>query len=331
MTSTVPADRDEAAAAGLSFGPLQVVGALVLVVLVYSILALDVEIVATLIKEDGAVEWAGAFGLFVGAMLYFLAFRERRRATDWNVPIKTWALLGFAVLFFVAGGEEISWGQRVLGLATPEQLADLNVQRETNLHNLDALDDLVEFTRLFELLCAGLFVIVPVIVALHDPTRLRLRPLLPLMPLSLAVVFAGILLMPRLARTALESQLLDIPDHPVARGLDEIRESLLELLIAFTAYLAYRAAQAEGRMVGPTLGSTRAPEVEQLLLGQLASQIHHRLARLAGREGVRLYVEHDRLSGGGAALPSHLLDRAAELGLVHRRAAGHVEPLGLSI
>lgn len=247
--NTAPADRDEAAAAGLSFGPLQAAGTLVLVVLVYSILVLDVEIVATLTKEDGAVEWAGAVGLFVGAVLYFLAFRERHRANDWNGSIKTWAFLGFAVLFLFAGGEEISWGQRVLGLATPEQLADANVQREINLHNLDALDGLVEFSRLFQLLCAGLFVIVPVIVALHEPTRRRLRPLLPLMPLSLAVVFAGILLIPRLARTV-----LDIPIHPVSIGLEEIKESLLELLIAFTAYIAYRAAQAGGRVGGPDGG-----------------------------------------------------------------------------
>ena len=47
------------------------------------------------------------------------------------------ALFGLATLgmIFVAG-EEISWGQRLLGLETPDDLEEINKQGETNLHNI---------------------------------------------------------------------------------------------------------------------------------------------------------------------------------------------------
>ncbi len=38
-------------------------------------------------------------------------------------------------LVFVAG-EEISWGQRIIGFATPDYLLDNNIQEELNLHNI---------------------------------------------------------------------------------------------------------------------------------------------------------------------------------------------------
>ena len=44
-------------------------------------------------------------------------------------------VLGAAALLFVAG-EEISWGQRILGFATPDALAALNRQDEFNVHNI---------------------------------------------------------------------------------------------------------------------------------------------------------------------------------------------------
>ena len=46
-------------------------------------------------------------------------------------------LLG--LLFFVLVGEEISWGQRIFGFATPEGMEEKNIQGEFNLHNMDFL------------------------------------------------------------------------------------------------------------------------------------------------------------------------------------------------
>jgi hypothetical protein len=42
-----------------------------------------------------------------------------------------------ALFFVFIAGEEISWGQRILGLSTPETLKEQNIQGEINIHNLE--------------------------------------------------------------------------------------------------------------------------------------------------------------------------------------------------
>ena len=44
--------------------------------------------------------------------------------------------LACALVFFLVAGEEVSWGQRVFDIKTPEVLVALNYQQETNVHNL---------------------------------------------------------------------------------------------------------------------------------------------------------------------------------------------------
>ncbi len=41
------------------------------------------------------------------------------------------------LLFFWGAGEELSWGQHILKFGTPDWLAEINGQRETNLHNIN--------------------------------------------------------------------------------------------------------------------------------------------------------------------------------------------------
>jgi hypothetical protein len=77
---------------------------------------------------------------------------------------------------FVIGMEEISWGQRLFGFATPERLAEANWQAEFNFHNVQT--DLSETVYYFG---AGIFLIVlpllrdlvPVSVASHRWLTLR--------------------------------------------------------------------------------------------------------------------------------------------------------------
>ncbi len=87
--------------------------------------------------EDGAVEWASALLPIAGSFLLLRCglalLGEARRKTG---PL--WA--GMAIIFcagllFSLGMEEISWGQRIFGFATPESLSG-NIQGEFNLHNL---------------------------------------------------------------------------------------------------------------------------------------------------------------------------------------------------
>ncbi len=85
------------------------------------------------LKEDGLVE--NLTVLFLAASAGIAVWRAVK---GWQAGRKletlTWVLLAF--LFFFAAGEEISWGQRIFGLETPEYFIDKNLQKEINLHNL---------------------------------------------------------------------------------------------------------------------------------------------------------------------------------------------------
>lgn len=84
-------------------------------------------------QEDGVVEWITVLGLLLGSFLCFKRVFKFWGSRSWLFILVSF-LLGF-VLFFGAG-EEISWGQRILGLKSPEYFQQHNLQGETNFHNL---------------------------------------------------------------------------------------------------------------------------------------------------------------------------------------------------
>src|ERR671923_1912828 len=86
-----------------------------------------------LLIEDGPIEWLQFLCLVLLAPAYLWLARDlRRRGITWLAAFYLLAALGFV---FIAG-EEISWGQRILGWATPESIAAVNKQGETNIHNV---------------------------------------------------------------------------------------------------------------------------------------------------------------------------------------------------
>lgn len=86
--------------------------------------------------EDGSVEWASALLPIAASLLLFwrgTALFMERQGEGKGVSIGVVLLLSAAVLF-VLGMEEISWMQRVFGIASPEALKS-NIQGEINFHN----------------------------------------------------------------------------------------------------------------------------------------------------------------------------------------------------
>jgi hypothetical protein len=83
--------------------------------------------------EDSLIEWLQVAALGV-AGIGFLLLARRYWTMDrrWMAAVAGVAGIG---MFFVLG-EEISWGQRIFGIATPAWLEAENIQGETNLHNL---------------------------------------------------------------------------------------------------------------------------------------------------------------------------------------------------
>jgi hypothetical protein len=78
-----------------------------------------------LMEEDRAVEWATVvFFLVAGVVRSYHAIRTRRVFDT---------LVGLFCLF--VAGEEISWGQRLIGYTPPGVFLEHNTQQEANLHN----------------------------------------------------------------------------------------------------------------------------------------------------------------------------------------------------
>lgn len=202
------------------------------------------------VQEDGILEAVGALLFFAAAVLCIAcAIRAYRKSEPDASELPVFYLL-LSLLFFLAFGEEISWGQRVFGWITPEKWSNLNVQNETNLHNLwilfeehsngspkSALARLFLPERLFTLFFVLYTIVVPILHALSDSTRTLVQRVgLPVPSLSIGILFASAYLGHRIVR-----------DHFGLAGaehaLEELRETLyatVALILALQFYLGQR-------------------------------------------------------------------------------------------
>lgn len=89
---------------------------------------------AFLTEEDRLLEWAQFFGFAASAGLAAV-LAARLWGADRRGLAALYGLAAVALLFIA--GEEISWGQRILGWGTPADLEELNKQGETNIHNIE--------------------------------------------------------------------------------------------------------------------------------------------------------------------------------------------------
>lgn len=83
--------------------------------------------------EDGLIESLTTLALFSAALVCFYRVLRLRGLRSKRF-LACCALLGVIMLF--GAGEEISWGQRILGFNSPEFFNQNNAQMETNLHNM---------------------------------------------------------------------------------------------------------------------------------------------------------------------------------------------------
>ncbi|MEL6375628.1 MAG: hypothetical protein AAFQ04_00335 [Pseudomonadota bacterium] len=87
----------------------------------------------TYAAEDGIVEYATAVFLLIAS---FILIRNSASLKRRGLRLAFGLTLFYALLFFLASGEEISWGQRIFGWETSEAMKARNKQDETNFHNL---------------------------------------------------------------------------------------------------------------------------------------------------------------------------------------------------
>lgn len=201
----------------------------------YAVLFLGQDAVDAMMGEDGVVEYLGALGLFAASVLFFLGFlRVRQSPISW---IKKAFLLVLALVFLFGAGEEISWGQRILGVETPEALRDANVQGELNFHNLEVLGVTLEIERLFQAFWVVFAVLVPIACAFSERARITLGRLIPVLPLWIAALFVVDQVLAELVEAFLTSN----PDlyHgslPLGTNRWELTETLVALLFAVASW-----------------------------------------------------------------------------------------------
>lgn len=112
-------------------------------------------------QEDGAIEYGTFFFLLCISLLQFyrLFTLSKNRAILWKS-----AVFFFAILFLFGAGEEISWGQRIFEIESGEFFKGNNLQKETNLHNLEVngvkLNKLI-FSQLLTLVMAIYLLLMP--------------------------------------------------------------------------------------------------------------------------------------------------------------------------
>lgn len=162
------------------------------IVIVFALWALlDAQSLHDLSYEDGPIE--SATGILFGLSgLCFIVFairsdflKEKQRRSYYFFTL-CWALL---MLIFM--GEEISWGQRIFGIASPEMINILNVQDETNIHNLSFFYKLGGEYRVISLiiLTTGLFL--PLFAVSNFGKRIIQKYAFPVSPIGYAILFIG--------------------------------------------------------------------------------------------------------------------------------------------
>jgi len=88
--------------------------------------------------ELGIIELATPIMLVPAIIAGFLIFINREKLVARQLGY--WILLVTLACIYIAG-EEISWGQQLVGWGTPEWVKEINDQHETNLHNMSSWFD----------------------------------------------------------------------------------------------------------------------------------------------------------------------------------------------
>lgn len=155
---------------------MHIVAAVVAAWVTYGVMLGDGHTIFVFAGKEQLFEHLSAW-LFLLASLLSVACWVRSRRQSGAVPsLRRVSYVLLAFFFFVAFGEELSWGQHYLGFATPEAIEELNQQEEFNLHNLAFVDSndaegkrrslmgkLFNSNRLFDYFMIGLFLGAPML------------------------------------------------------------------------------------------------------------------------------------------------------------------------
>ena len=113
-------------------------------------------------KEDHLIEYLSSVSLAITGLLFLRAsIYSIKTVPGKSIKWNTLLFIFLAIIFLIAAGEEISWGQRLFNFRTPEYLNRLNEQNEFNFHNVDKkfFDRLVDRSTIAFVIISSVLVI----------------------------------------------------------------------------------------------------------------------------------------------------------------------------
>lgn len=120
---------------GIGVGQRTVILAYVLLAFIFTFIYVFYPVLfVALCTEDRLVEWVTALSYLFASLLFLRAMVYQSRSHVAKVDV--WFLLFLSLGCLFVGGEEISWGQRLIGFSTPESIRQYNFQNEVTVHNL---------------------------------------------------------------------------------------------------------------------------------------------------------------------------------------------------
>lgn len=182
--------------------------------------------------EDGPIE-SGSAILYAVASLGFVvaAWRSeflRARGSAWiYFFIGSWALL-----MFMFCGEEISWGQRIFQVQTPEYLMGVNKQHELNLHNIAIVDSFMGGKyRYLSIMMLTTGLLLPLLALTSFGRGLIRRFAFPVAPMGYVWLFVGAYVYGKYYAPAFKLN----PDT-MSNAPTEVRELILSIAMAVFAW-----------------------------------------------------------------------------------------------
>lgn len=225
------------------------IGLLTIIIGSFFLTFIDVNNNEFLTNEDGFYETIGALAFLFSSVLFVYCWYQSKGKGNEFRGFKTNRNLIFLVcglLFFVAFGEEISWGQRIFNWDTPESIEKMNFQQETNLHNLDGLNInlgenhggiigwllVINPGRIFFYFWFTLMILIPLANKFSHSIRNFFQGLrVPIAPLWLGALMIANLIIAKVFIKATAAYPID-----TFSSLDEIMETHYAIIIALLAF-----------------------------------------------------------------------------------------------
>jgi len=211
------------------------------IILTFTVLAFGDRVASAALPEDHFFENVGALSFFLTSVLFFSAFIRVRTFRDASRVfwIKQLVYLGFAILFLFGAGEEISWGQRIFNVQTPDSLNAINAQGEITVHNISFNGYEIPFERLFDIFWLTLTVLLPITSVFVKPFERFVDKFSPIVHWGIGLLFLFNYTWAKVAKIMFQT-VYTYGQVPFVQAVQEIKESnyaLLFVLIALFVFL----------------------------------------------------------------------------------------------